>query len=53
MPSSSPIPEDRPRYPNLRIGMEFDFIQDGINAVTDAIVKAHESFEVVKGDSEV
>ena len=53
MPASSPIPKDYPRYPDLRIGMEFNSIQDGINAVTDAIVKAHESFEVVKGNSEV
>lgn len=49
-PHESPSPEGRPPYPSLIIGMQFDSLKDGANAVTDAIVEAHESFKVLNGN---
>lgn len=45
----TPPPEDRPRYPSLTIGMEFESIEAGVDAIYDAIIKARESFKVVTG----
>jgi hypothetical protein len=43
--------QPHPRYSSLTIGMEFDSLKTGVEAVTDAIVEAHESFKVKNGNT--
>jgi hypothetical protein len=49
---SSAPPEDLPHLPSLRIGMVFKSLEEGIDAVTDAVIEAHESFRVLSGSAD-
>ena len=51
MTSYSSILKDGPLYPSLTLGMEFESLKAGTDAVTDAIVEAYESYKVKNGSS--
>jgi len=44
---SSLPPEEQPHLPSLHVGMLFKSLEEGADAVTDAIVEAYESFKVL------
>lgn len=46
----APPLEERIAYPSLKIGMEFESLTAGADAVYDAIIQARQSFKVLTGN---
>lgn len=46
LPSSLPPPEGIPELPTLQLGMTWETIEEAKDFITDAIIDAHQSFDV-------
>jgi hypothetical protein len=52
MASAPPPPEDLPHLTGLRVIIVFKSLEEGIDAVTDSIIDAYESFKVLSGSKD-